>query len=61
MLFPRGDPSALAERLRDLADWRRDDPGLANRCVEYVAGRYELADTVTRLETVFASARQKRP
>jgi glycosyltransferase involved in cell wall biosynthesis len=60
MLFPRGDAAALAERLRDLAGWRRDDPGLADRCAEYVAGRYELADTVTRLETVFASASPKR-
>jgi glycosyltransferase involved in cell wall biosynthesis len=59
MLFPRGDVAALAERLRDLAGWRRDDPGLANRCAQYVAGRYELTDTVTRLETVFADARRK--
>jgi glycosyltransferase involved in cell wall biosynthesis len=60
MLFPRGDASALAERLRALVGWRRDDPDLENRCIEHVARRYALADVVTRLESLFVDARRHR-
>lgn len=58
MLFPRGDAAALAARLAALADWRRSDPALSDRCAAHVARRYELAPTVTRLETAFADARR---
>ena len=60
MLFPRGDVSALAARLRALISWRRDDPGLENRCVSHVTRRFALADVVTRLESTFANALQRR-
>jgi glycosyltransferase involved in cell wall biosynthesis len=53
MLFPRGDAAVLAERLRRLTDWRRRDPGLADRCADHVTARYALAETVTRLEAIF--------
>ncbi len=54
MLFPRGDAAALAERLSGLANWRAADPDLARRCIEHVEQRYLLADTVSRLEGLFA-------
>jgi glycosyltransferase involved in cell wall biosynthesis len=60
MLVPRGDASALAERLKALVTWRREDPELENRCVNYVAQRYALADVVTRLESIFVDAIQHR-
>jgi glycosyltransferase involved in cell wall biosynthesis len=56
MLFPRGDASALADRLRTLRNWRRDDPGLGSRCADHVARRFTLDATVTRLEELFADA-----
>jgi glycosyltransferase involved in cell wall biosynthesis len=56
MLFPKGDAVALSERLGSLIDWRRSDPGLADRCVDLVSRRYTLDRLVTALETIFTSA-----
>jgi glycosyltransferase involved in cell wall biosynthesis len=56
MLFPRGDPVELAERLNALRHWRRDDPGLGARCVAHVADGFTLDLSVTRLERTFANA-----
>jgi glycosyltransferase involved in cell wall biosynthesis len=60
MLVPRGDALALAERLKTLINWRRDDPELEQRCVNHVSQRYALSDVVTRLESTFASASRRR-
>ena len=60
-LFDRGDAGALAERLRALRAWRRQDPGLADRCVEHVERRYRLQETGARLETTLRDAAMKRP
>lgn len=56
MLFARGDATALAGRLRALQSWRRDDPGLADRCREHVSRRFTIEAAVTQLEDVFARA-----
>lgn len=56
MLFPRGDASALAERLRMLRNWRATDPGLGERCAAHVEHRFRMDDAVTQLERVFAAA-----
>jgi glycosyltransferase involved in cell wall biosynthesis len=56
MLFPRGDAPALADCLRTLINWRRDDPGLGSRCADHVARRFTLDATATRLEELFADA-----
>jgi glycosyltransferase involved in cell wall biosynthesis len=61
MLFPRGDVAALAERLESLIDWRRSDPGLGDRCADWVAQRYTLDRMVTALETIFTSALSRSP
>jgi glycosyltransferase involved in cell wall biosynthesis len=60
MLFPRDDAGALADRLRALRNWRRDDPGLATRCVEHVARRFTLEAAVDRLEAVFETVVRRR-
>jgi glycosyltransferase involved in cell wall biosynthesis len=59
-LFPREDSAALADRLRELQDWRVSDPGLAERCVEHVNERFSLEATATRVEAVLQSARESR-
>jgi glycosyltransferase involved in cell wall biosynthesis len=59
-LFPKEDSAALADRLRDLRDWRVADPGLAERCVKHVAERFSLDATATRVEAVLQSARTSR-
>ncbi|HWD70326.1 MAG TPA: glycosyltransferase family 4 protein [Solirubrobacteraceae bacterium] len=56
LLFPRGDSAALAERLRALQNWRRDDPALAAHCAHHVAENFSLTAYVNVLEQVFSSA-----
>ena len=60
MLFPRGESSALAERLLELSDWRRRDPGLGDRCVQHVNRSFGLDAAVTRLEGVFRESLRDR-
>jgi len=60
MLFPKGDAVALSERLGSLIDWRRSDPGLADRCVDLVSRRYTLDRLVTALETIFTTTLHRR-
>jgi glycosyltransferase involved in cell wall biosynthesis len=59
MLVPAQDAAALATRLQELQDWRHDDPGLADRCVEH-ASRYTLDHTVDRMEAIFSGDTRPR-
>ena len=56
MLFERGGEEVLTARLHELQHWRRDDPGLADRCVAHVAGTYDLASAADRIEQALVSA-----
>jgi glycosyltransferase involved in cell wall biosynthesis len=60
MLYPRGDAAALAEWLRKFQHWRRDDPGLADRCVERVQSEHSMSVSATRWEALFNEARGRR-
>jgi glycosyltransferase involved in cell wall biosynthesis len=51
-LVEPGDAAALAAQLAALRHWRRDDPGLADRCVQHVRREFSLDRTADGVETV---------
>jgi glycosyltransferase involved in cell wall biosynthesis len=55
--FSPGEPDsaaqAFASTLAGLREWRRDDPGLAERCVRHARDRLSLDRTVHGIEAVF--------
>ncbi len=53
LMFPRGDASALAERLRTLESWRRTDPALGALCAAHAVENFSLDAAMSRLEGVF--------
>lgn len=55
------EPAGLGRALSRLVDWRRDDPGLGQRCREWVERRYPYTDHVDRLEGVLAEAARSHP
>lgn len=56
LLVDARDPGQLGRRLAELVDWRRDDPGLGQRCRAWVEQRFPYDDHVDRLEGVLAEA-----
>jgi glycosyltransferase involved in cell wall biosynthesis len=48
--------AALAGRLAELRHWRRDDPGLAGRCLRHARDRLSLDPTVDGIESVLREA-----
>jgi glycosyltransferase involved in cell wall biosynthesis len=56
MLFPKGDCAALAEQLRTLEHWRRDDPDLGARCIAHITEGFTLDRSVNQLERTFERA-----
>ncbi|MBM9467869.1 glycosyltransferase family 4 protein [Nakamurella leprariae] len=51
-LVEPGDADAIAAQLAALRDWRRDDPGLADRCVQHVRREFSLDRTADGVESV---------
>ncbi len=52
-LFARGDSAQLAQRLRELSDWRARRPQLAEECIARVTERYTLTRSATRMQALF--------
>lgn len=54
-LFERGNPSALAEQLAGIRDWRQREPHLAEVCAARVREAFTLARMVDGIESAFRS------
>ena len=54
-LFDRDNPHELAEKLRELVDWRNDEPELAEECQEWVATEFPFDRLIDRLEGILQS------
>jgi glycosyltransferase involved in cell wall biosynthesis len=62
LLVRSGDRADLAARIASLLDWRRDDPGLGERCRRRVDEVFPYARHVDGLEAVLvAHARRRAP
>jgi glycosyltransferase involved in cell wall biosynthesis/GT2 family glycosyltransferase len=64
LLFDPGDAGELAARLGRLRQWRRDDPGLGERCAEHARTRLSLRATADGVENVISTvveSRRRRP
>ncbi len=63
-LVERGDPDALAERLRSMIGWCTREPDLADGCIAHVRDNFGLSRVVDRLERILegaaASGRRRR-
>lgn len=59
-LFEAGNAGALAESLRGLLDWHRQDPGLGQRCTDHVRERFTIQRMTDGVESVLADVGQGR-
>lgn len=60
-LFEPGDSTGLCVLLGTVADWRRRDPGLAERCRNHIERHFTLRSTADGVEGVLADTVARRP